>query len=435
MEEEPGIEGTTFTSKIKKLISNFLGVNEIKNTKILGLILSLFSAIVIYFFYNLGYAFLYGFYFGGKDDQISIFEIMINPVPFNFKSIVGVGFVLLVFVCISFILLYRILKSSNIKVIVREIILYIMCVFIQISSCAYLFIGNLDNTKAIGDIVSFIVVINLVPAGFFCWMWFIKYSHEYFWRVVLSIGYSFLVSSILVLKIGKEYINILTILTITIFPIILFSITSYFKWVFKKYAGIIEAISKFFQATLIAIFFIAIIFAIFDNSSGWITMIIIGIFNALNFSRSKIVKYFKANHKESKVIEEKPTKNEVDNKIVHLKSFIIKKVTIKAIILGGLFMVLIGVLLYVNMLSMCILTGRIVRTSLSNMNYDRIIFDASGEKIDTDGIKGNIVTQSGDIYYISSYPERKLITIKSKNIMSVPSNYVFTKDNNIGNEN
>lgn len=67
---------------------------------------SLYLMIIVqgFIFYTLAYVFFYGYYFGGKSNNIqSVLQVVINPVPFNFKflTILGSFLVLIVLVVVN----------------------------------------------------------------------------------------------------------------------------------------------------------------------------------------------------------------------------------------------------------------------------------------------------------------------------------------------
>ncbi len=81
---------------IINMIKDLLGANDIiekyQLSKIFQLIITLIGITILYLFYQLGYAFLYGYYFGGDyNNTISVLDMYVCPVPFNFKTMIALG--------------------------------------------------------------------------------------------------------------------------------------------------------------------------------------------------------------------------------------------------------------------------------------------------------------------------------------------------------
>ncbi len=70
--------------------------------------------------------------------------------------------------------------------------------------------------------------------------------------------------------------------------------------------------------------------------------------------------------------------------------------------------------------SLMLISGKVTRLSISDYSQNTIIYSVLGDKTNTKQIYGNVVAQSGDTYYISEYPDRKLVTIKSLYIITEP---------------
>jgi len=68
-------------SKVVDFSSNFVG-------KAIFTGITLFIACI---FYQLGYSFLYGYYFGGNESEIVPINIMINQIPLDIKYIAVLG--------------------------------------------------------------------------------------------------------------------------------------------------------------------------------------------------------------------------------------------------------------------------------------------------------------------------------------------------------
>jgi len=99
--------------------------------------------------YTLAYVFFYGFYFGKKSENvISILQVVINPVPFNFKSLTMLGLFLVIVCTVFIIILQKITESLTKKsgfIIVDLLVLIILDICAQ-AAITLVFIGksNLD---------------------------------------------------------------------------------------------------------------------------------------------------------------------------------------------------------------------------------------------------------------------------------------------------
>lgn len=101
--------------------------------------------LILYFFYQLGYVFIYGFYFGGEG-QSSIFNISINPVPFDFKAVIGVGVFLLIYILV---LCLPVIISLFHKFNIVALIFLIIVFFLIVLSLEYMFLGKVSINQAI----------------------------------------------------------------------------------------------------------------------------------------------------------------------------------------------------------------------------------------------------------------------------------------------
>lgn len=79
--------GISLWNSLFSLLKNLsLASLTLKNVFLLFTATSFLSLV----FYSLGYAFLYGYYFSGKSSP-SLLELLINPVPFNFKTVITIS--------------------------------------------------------------------------------------------------------------------------------------------------------------------------------------------------------------------------------------------------------------------------------------------------------------------------------------------------------
>lgn len=136
-----------YGKKVSKMNSKtlFYKVVEFSSTFIGKAIVTGISLFVAYQFYQLGYAFLYGYYFGGSEDNIVPLTIMINQVPFDIKYITALGFFVFAIILLIVMLSYMyIIKEGNL--LQKIIILLLTAVtFILLNSLLSLTFNNLSH--------------------------------------------------------------------------------------------------------------------------------------------------------------------------------------------------------------------------------------------------------------------------------------------------
>ncbi|MBK1809519.1 hypothetical protein JHL18_02520 [Clostridium sp. YIM B02505] len=128
MIQENKSENRYYNLKKQLTLKNILRVAD--NYKFIGIILPILGLSILYFFYQLGYAFLYGFYFGGSDNNsIPIIDMVVNPVPFNFKSISAIGALLLLASSSYLFSLLLFIREERLK---EKIFSFIIHIFIML---------------------------------------------------------------------------------------------------------------------------------------------------------------------------------------------------------------------------------------------------------------------------------------------------------------
>lgn len=136
--------------------------------------LSLLFTIFNFFTFAIGYIFLYGFFFGGKmgDNNSSVMETFVNPVPFNFYSVMIIGYLIVIsafyFYLIGRYIIYIKNKTNNDKI------------FEKIMKTFWLFLG----------IMFIFAIIHLGMVSFFISgsdIFKNAFSFLYFWIVPLML--------------------------------------------------------------------------------------------------------------------------------------------------------------------------------------------------------------------------------------------------------
>jgi len=95
--------------------------------------------IICSFFYQLGYGFVYGYYFGGKTSMGKLMDVMVNQIPFDFKLITIIGICILIFIFCFYISLHMYMKDDKISMkfiwifmhMITIVILYVLIVFLM----------------------------------------------------------------------------------------------------------------------------------------------------------------------------------------------------------------------------------------------------------------------------------------------------------------
>lgn len=375
-------------------------IEMIKNTELIKFLvdlpyhkytLTIIGFAILYFFYQLGYVFLYGFYFGG-DGQRSIFNIIINPVPFNFKSIIGVGVLLLVFMSMFCIPLIRILFTRfNIYVVIS----LLASSFVIIFSLAYMFFGRI-SIEVLG-----LASIALGVPFLICYTIYVMINFKSYLKLtVISILYCFIILFILdsfdyVRNINQRLIMIF-LTNIYIFVLIPIINKRIEKFNSKKRRILGELIGL--------ILFIIIILRYQNTSDEGIYLSIIIYFiistyieiiknNTITIIRNKIMGYILINDKENN--------NDKFKSSVNICARIISIIFIYPIVSSG-------ILIYGNYM------GDVIMKSYSP---NKINYEFNKDNLSSDEKEGIVVAQQGDTYYISQLPARKLVIIKSKSVV------------------
>nr|WP_314463356.1 hypothetical protein [uncultured Clostridium sp.] len=124
---------------IKDLYSEFV---EFSSTFIGKALITGIALFIAYQFYQLGYAFLYGYYFGGSENNIVPLTIMINQIPFDIKYVTALGFLIFAVILLILILSYKYIETK--KDIKQKAIILIFTVIIYALICSLLSL-TIDN--------------------------------------------------------------------------------------------------------------------------------------------------------------------------------------------------------------------------------------------------------------------------------------------------
>lgn len=427
-------------SILEYFVNKVFGNNVIKNleeSKVTKVLLTLLGFFLLYFFYQLGYAFLYGFYLGGNsDDKIPIIDMYVNPIPFSIKSVVAIGIAFLIYVAIVLIPVFGVLYSNKLK---HKIIYFFILIFSEIAiiiTCVYVFIGSGSGDDIMKLLYLFILLLA-IPSTILILVLWLRFFQQNTLTFFSCFIYTLIIISILLgqktnLK-YKEFNQLIAFASVFLFPIVLMLLTKIVNFSVKKIFnklydtklyktikelflyfpvfvvifGIFSTVMKslkitvpnFINISLIVIYLITVILKNIDKTK-----------QILNFI--KITKKLEKNEENSQnniAIEDNETKN--------------NKNGISILVSGAVIIVLIFSLIICIFIPYTVATtGRIIRESILDLSKDRIIYD-NGNKT----VVGRIVAETGDKYYISKYPERTLMTISSSDIITVPCEYYSFK--------
>lgn len=186
--------------KIVSFSSNFIGKAIITG-------ISLFIA---YLFYQLGYALLYGYYFGGNEYEIAPLTIMINQIPFDFKYVTVLGIFILSIVLLVLLLSYKFIVAKD-NFIQRVIILfctlmmyYLLCILLTIT------IGKLETIDSSSEIYkSVFYLFYIIFSILNCWNYFTYIYDNIFIGLVLFFSNVIIATTIIVCVNSIKNCNIL----------------------------------------------------------------------------------------------------------------------------------------------------------------------------------------------------------------------------------
>lgn len=388
-------------SEIAKFSSTFIGKAIITG-------ISLFIA---YQFYQLGYAFLYGYYFGGSKKNTVPLTIMINQIPFDIKYVTALGFLIFAVILLILTLSYKYIETKmdikqNTIILVFTVIIYMLiCSLLSLTiDNIYKIDSNLEIYKSVfylffsiystlNCLSFFIYIYNNILTSlvlFFANIIFITFNYiivndlknrNIFIWILVIIG-SYVINSLLMYIINKTFDIFILILTKIIFFYI-----NYFCPINIFLSIVLIYISKFFE---IYKWFITIcgVFLVF------ITLIIWTVIKLRNSHSTK------NNYKKNKIYKNnhKPAKGDR---------------TILAFTFSALIIIfLIG---YIFMYSVFYNLGNYIGNISNKFVYARInIFN---QNFNCSGI---VIKQKNNTYYISDNNRNLIIITSNQVIITMP---------------
>lgn len=371
--------------------------------------------------YGVGYLFFYGYYFV-RNENVMLLEIIINPVPFKFHTVVIISIILL-FVLTSIILpckeIYQSINGKKIHKLFARLLLLTTILLVDYLILTFIFFSNdvmacfmgKSSIDVYGNVLTFSkFFIILIAIIFFCILLLAKKFQKIFYGFILSLIITILITLIYEhvstekFVLGEYFTFVLwnIIATILCFikdglfksgiDVIAKSTILFFILLFcQPYTKFILSIPTHETIKIIILFIVPLL----------ITLLII----LLNTCRLKI-----------KNIEQKESEKKlVNNLIEKIEYFINDKSKIFAIlsILCGIYILIIG--------NYTLSLGTYVGSKFSSLKNEHIIAYSNGKSEPIYNDYGIIVANTENIYYISD-ENRKLVTIKSDNIISMPIN-------------
>lgn len=388
-------------------------LNCIDNSKFSKHILTILGIGIIYFFYQLGYSFLYGYYFGGDGkDTISIIDMVVNPVPFNFKSISAIGLIFL-FSLITY-LVPLILSIYEHEVGKKAIYfgIHIFMIFLIIILSSGFFWGDYNNIFS--KSIDLILLLFIIPATVLWLASIFKFGLEYPIKSFSLFLYLMIFFSVIINLIDidekQEVYEIICILVIPTINIII----SFSKFIFPKVKMLSDKTNKniisFFTYLPIVLLAIMLIYEWLISKIINIehkTIITLGCTIIITLTLVVLLNKRTIRKNKKDIRNNKEIKNN-DSK---------KKIKIIPILLTWIMSVLC---LFSFIPYFTALGGREVRKAVSSDSKDLIIYNNLYDKSKTQFMFGSVVAQTDQVYFISKYPERKLVTIKARDIITNP---------------
>ncbi|GKX66891.1 hypothetical protein [Inconstantimicrobium mannanitabidum] len=406
--EEMDIEKNINTSKFD--IKDFIETYD--KSQFIAFMIPIIAIVISYFFFQLGYCFWYGFYLGGDlNDYISLIDIFMNPVPFNFKSITIIGVIYLVSLIAYFTPL---IASINETKIINKLKYIGICLFIismLFILCDVLFWGLPDDALNKGG--NLIILFLMVTTTILIAALIIKACFHNILMFFSGISYTFIFICLIagIVKIdSKSYWYI--ILTIIGLIMIHFGIS------FKN--PVVKKFNKFFKSQTISflmeiLLYLPFIFLLCIGSIKFFELKINRIVLALVTVGLSLIFIILKHEIKQRNLRRKKNKQKVNSPNNDASTS--KK---KEIVVTSGMLILSLICICVLMIWMTMYIGKTIRNFANIESKDKIIYNVVNDKLQPKVIFGNVVAQTDNVYFISKYPERKLVTIKADNLAIYP---------------
>ncbi|WP_459481936.1 hypothetical protein [Clostridium saccharoperbutylacetonicum] len=363
--------------------------------------------VVGYIFYQLGYSFIYGYYFGGNSLFGKLMDVMVNQIPFDFKLIVTIGGCILLFTICFYTSLHMYVSENKINVKIMYLIFHLMTIGI-LYLIIVLLTGN--NNVEVNVILMYVTLLSsIILYLLLIWkIWnssIIEPFSTTIWRVTITIiNLSATISlnyKIINWMTSKHYLD--TLINNFYYSIFILGqaimITGLLDYIFFN-----SEVEKYKRRYLKVIFEIvpSIIVLIFLNLIGKIIFIIyIGL--VINIQQWKI-KLVKKNERIYKEVKNK-SNTTVSNK--------------RGMIITLLIMISMIVMIYLMSYTFVNSLGNALGKTLSLNSKSKITYYNTNKDENYKSIYGIVVQQTGNTYYIAS-ENRELIVISSPYVVIEP---------------
>lgn len=126
--------------------------------------MGIIGSLVIMFFFMIGYSFLYGICFGKSSKYISLLDIWLNTVPLDSKFVISIGILILTLTCIFIMPMKNLFFKESLLVKLINIIVIIFCGYSSLYAFKYTLIGNPNITY--DDLYMIFILISFPLFGF-----------------------------------------------------------------------------------------------------------------------------------------------------------------------------------------------------------------------------------------------------------------------------
>ncbi|WP_078430513.1 hypothetical protein [Alkalihalobacterium alkalinitrilicum] len=375
-----GILGTVKGVLVK--LKSFLPINFILQNKLISII-TLFSSSIVS--YVAGYLFLWGYYFGGAEDY-SILTMAINYVPLDQPIVIIIGYFYLFIIAIVALALYTLWKE---KLSLISILFMSVSVFLANLALVLFFHGDPNWSLYIGMLKFFLLPLILVFVFFYL---YIFTMHPYL--VISFLIYIFVLYinlTVLSRMTNNDFFNIIT--TNEIFLLLNYFGLPLTVFILKIKTNFLKALKVFAYSSCLIPLIPVLIMALIPN-------VILTVFFSIVTCTIIVllIEYLipKINNKKQRNTFEK------NDKPLYLTKPL----------LSCLFFIVVFFNVFIAVPHLLIRGGDYFQSTVIEHKYQQITYIWNGEMID---IKGNIVSNVNNKYYISTV-EQKLLIIQTDDI-------------------
>lgn len=364
-----------------------------------------FSIVLLGFvLYTIAYVFLYGFYFGRESgDIMSIIQVIINPVPFNFKSLTILGLFLVLLLTFVIIVLQRITDSLLNKTIyiISDLVVLIILIICTQTAITLVFIGKYNlSIKYFGVWVFLILTIIYVA---------LSLSGNVFELVYGILGglLIFFITSL-----GSYILHMHIQIQIEIYSWIFIGVSLLLSILIVYYKNLKSKILYCIVYIVIYLFAIEIgEIKVTKLSLFLLAIIILILLVGINFLIKKIKKYSYI----QKFIKKRDELQEGNtNLLVSGLKFVYKRY--KVIFIPG---IISAFILYSYFLIFDL--GREISKNMLKTSYDTISYRPINTNVLPEPLRGIVVSQTDNTFYISNESKELIMIKKNSDVEIVPN--------------